>query len=64
MPESLFIKRQAGGIQLYLKKDFDADFFLVDVEEFSKGLIKPIQHFIQHNKNAMFDEMLDHFNKR
>ena len=63
MPQSLLIKRQAGGLQPYLKTDFDADFFPVNVEEFSKGLVKPIQHFIQHNKNAMLDEMLDRFNR-
>ena len=63
MPQSLLIKRQAGGLQPYLKTDFDADFFPVNVDEFSKGLVKPIQHFIQHNKNAMLDEMLDRFNR-
>ena len=63
MPQSLLIKRQAGGLQPYLKTNFDADFFPVNVEEFSKGLVKPIQHFIQHNKNAMLDEMLDRFNR-
>ena len=56
VPESLLIKRQAGGLQPYLKRDFDVDFFPVNVEEFSKGLVKPIQHFIQHNKNVMLDE--------
>ena len=63
VPESLLIKRQAGGLQPYLKRDFDVDFFPVNVEEFSKGLVKPIQHLIQHNKNAMFDEMSDRFNR-
>ena len=63
MPESLLIKRLAGGLQPYLKREFDANFFPVSVEEFSKGLVKPIQHFIQHNKNAMLDEMLDRFNR-
>ena len=63
MPQSLLIKRQAGGLQPYLKTNFDSDFFPVNVEEFSKGLVKPIQHFIQHNKNAMLDEMLDRFNR-
>ena len=63
MPQSLLIKRQAGGLQPYLKTNFDADFFPVNVEEFSKGLVKPILHFIQHNKNAMLDEMLDRFNR-
>ena len=49
MPESLLRKCQAGGLQSYLKRDFDVDFFFpVNVEEFSKGLVKPIQHFIQH----------------
>ena len=62
MPDSLLIKRQAGGLQSS-KGDFDADFFPVNVKEFSKGLVKPIQHFIQHNKNAMMDEMLDRFNR-
>ena len=61
MPESLLIKRQAAGLQPYLKRDFNADFFPVNVEEFSKSLVKSIQHFIQHNKNAMLDEMLDRF---
>ena len=28
-----------------------------------KGLVKPTQHFIQRNKNAMLDEMLDRFNR-
>ena len=63
MPESLLIKRQAGGLQPYLERDFDVDFFPVNVEEFSKGLVKSIQHFIQHNKKAMLDEMLDRFNR-
>ena len=27
----------------------------------AKGLSKPVQHFIQHHKNAMLDEMLDWF---
>ena len=63
VPESLLIKRQAGGLQPYLKRDFDVDFFAVNVEEFSKGLVKSIQHFIQHNKKAMLDEMLDRFNR-
>ena len=44
--------RQAGGLQPYLKRDMDVDFFLLNFEEFSKGLVGPIQHFIQHNKNA------------
>ena len=52
MPESLLIKRQTGGLQPYLKRDFDVDFFPVNVEEFSKGLVKSIQHFIQHNKKT------------
>ena len=63
MPESLLIKLQAGGLQPYLKRDFDVDFFAVNVEEFSKGLVKSIQHFIQHKKKAMLDEMLDRFNR-
>ena len=63
MLDSLLIKRQAGGLQPYLKMDFDADFFQVNVEEFFKGLVKPIQHFIQHNKNTMLNEMLDRFSK-
>ena len=64
VPESLLIKCQAGGLQPYLKRDFDADFFSpANVEEFSKGLVKSIQHFIQHNKKAMLDEMLDRFNR-
>ena len=63
MPESLLIKRQTGGLQPYLKRDFDVDFFPVNVEEFSKGLVKSIQHFIQHNKKAMLDEILDRLNK-
>ena len=50
MPESLLIKFQAGGLQPYLKRDLDTNFFTVNVEEFSKGLVKPIQHFIQHKK--------------
>ena len=29
----------------------------------AKGLAKPIKHFIQHNKNAMLDEMLDRVNR-
>ena len=61
--ESLLIKRQAGGLQPYLKRDFDVDFFPVNVEEFSKGLVKSIQHFIQDNKKAMLDEILDRFNR-
>ena len=28
-----------------------------------KDLVKTIQHFIQHNKNAVLDEMLDRFNR-
>ena len=33
---SLFlIKCQAGGLKPYLKRDFDVDFFPVNVEEFS-----------------------------
>ena len=33
---SLFlVKCQTGGLQAYLKRDFDADFFSVNVEEFS-----------------------------
>ena len=64
MPEPLLIKFQAGSLQPYLKGDFDADFFFpVNVEEFPKGLFKPIQHIIQHNKNVMLDEMLDRFNR-
>ena len=63
VPESLLIKRQAGGLQPYLKRDFDVDFFPVNVEEFSKGLVKSIQHFIQDNKKAMLDEILDRFNR-
>ena len=63
MPESLLIKRQVGGLQPYLKRDFNADFFPVNVEEFSKSLVTLIQHFIQHNKNAMLDEMFDRFNR-
>ena len=63
MPESLLIKRQAGSLQLCLKRDFDANFFPVGVEEFSKGLVKSIQHFIQHNKNTMLDKMFDRFNR-
>ena len=63
VPESLLIKRQAGGLQPYLKRDFDVDFFAVNVEEFSKGLVKSIQHFIQDNKKAMLDEILDRFNR-
>ena len=63
MLESLLIKCQARGFQPYLKRDFGADFFPVNVEKFSTGLVKPIQHFIQHNKNAMLDEMLDQFNR-
>ena len=54
MPECLLIKRQARGLQPYLKRDFDADFFPVNVEEFSKDLAEPIQHFIQRSKNALF----------
>ena len=42
MPESLLIKLQVGGLQPYLKRYFDADFFPVNVKEFSKGLVKPI----------------------
>ena len=42
MPESLLIKLQAGGLQPDLMGDCDADFFPVNVEEFSKGLVKPI----------------------
>ena len=63
VPESLLIKRQSGGLQPYLKRDFDVDFFPVNVEEFSKGLVKSIQHFIQDNKKAMLDEILDRFNR-
>ena len=63
MPESLLIKHQAGGLQPYLKRDFNIDFFPVNVEEFSKGLVKSIQHFIQHNKKAILDEILDRFNR-
>ena len=63
MPESLLIKHQAGGLETYLKRDFDAYFFPVNAEEFSKGLDKPIQQFIQHSKNAMLDEKLDRFNR-
>ena len=63
VPESLLIKRQAGGLQPYLKRDFDVDFFPVNVEEFSKGLVKSIQHFIQDNKKAMLNEILDRFNR-
>ena len=63
VPESLLIKRQAGGLQPHLKRDFDVDFFPVNVEEFSKGLVKSIQHFIQDNKKAMLDEILDRFNR-
>ena len=34
---SLFlVKCQTGGFQAYLKRDFDADFFSVNVEEFFK----------------------------
>ena len=62
MPESLSIKRQARDLQRYLKRDFDVDCFPVNVEKFSKGLIKSLQHFIQHEK-AIFDEMLDRFNR-
>ena len=53
MSESLLIKRQTGGLQPDLKRDFDADFFPVDVEKFAKGLVKPIQHSIQQNKNTV-----------
>ena len=63
MSESLLIKRQTGGLQPDLKRDFDVDFFPVNIEEFSKGLVKSIQHFIKHNKKAMLDEMLDRFNR-
>ena len=63
MPESLLTERQAGGLQPYLKRDVDTDFFPVNAEEFSKDLAKPIQHFIQHSKNVMLDEMLDRFNR-
>ena len=63
MPESFLIKCHAGGLQPYLKRYFNTDFFPMNFEKFSKGLVKPIQHFIQHNKNAIFDEMLDRFNK-
>ena len=63
MPESLLIKRQTGGLQPDLKRDFDVDFFPVNIGEFSKGLVKSIQHFIKHNKKAMLDEMLDRFNR-
>ena len=58
MLKSLLIKRQAGGLQPYLKKDFNAHFFPVNVEEFSKRLVKPIEHFIQHNKNACWTKCL------
>ena len=63
MSESVLIKSQSGGLQPYLKRDFDADFFPVNVDKISKGLAEPIQHFIQHNKNVMLDEMLDRFNR-
>ena len=56
------MKCQAGNLQPYLKRgDCDADFFPLNVEEFSNGLVKPIEHFIQHNRNVMLDEMLDGF---
>ena len=63
MSEYLLIKCQAGDLEPYVNGDFDVDFFPVNVEEFSKGLVKQIQHFKQHNKNAMSDEMLDRFNR-
>ena len=63
MPECLLIKRQARGLQPYLKRDFDADFFPVNVEEFSKDLAEPIQHFIQRSKNAILHDILDRFNR-
>ena len=63
MSESVLIKSQSGGLQPYVKRDFDADFFPVNVDKISKGLAEPIQHFIQHNKNVMLDEMLDRFNR-
>ena len=59
------MKCQAGNLQPYLKRgDCDADFFPLNVEEFSNGLVKPIEHFIQHNRNVMLDEMLDGFNRK
>ena len=63
MLESLIIKCQAGGLQPYLKRDFDADFSPVNIDKFSKGLVKPVQNFIKHNKTEMLDEMLDQFNR-
>ena len=33
MPESFLIKCQTEGLQPYLKRDFDADFFPVNVEQ-------------------------------
>ena len=43
MPKSLSIKYQAGRLQPYLKRDFDADFFFpVNVVGFSNGLVKPV----------------------
>ena len=63
MPESLLIMCQAGSWQPYLKRDFDADFFPVNAEEFSKGLVKTDPIFLQHKNNAMLNEMLDRFNR-
>ena len=31
---------------------------------FFKGIVKSIQYFIQHNKNAMLDEILDWFREK
>ena len=35
-----------------------------NIRNFFKGLVKSIQYFIQHNKNAMLDEILDRFREK
>ena len=52
----LLIKNGDGEIRKYI------NFFRFGDQEL-KDLVKPIQHFIHHNKNAMLDEMLDRFNR-
>ena len=35
-----------------------------NIRNFFKGLVKSIEYFIQHNKNAMLDEILDRFREK
>ena len=51
------IKCQAGGLQPYSKRDFDADFFPMSVEEYRQIVDNIVVKFLKLWKNRCYCEM-------